>query len=61
MNLCYTDTKSFIINIKTEDIFKDIANDVKAKDLAHQIMKVKYLYLWVKVKKRDWLNKGVIR
>ena len=26
---CYTDTDSFIIHIKTEDIYKDIANDVK--------------------------------
>ena len=28
-NLCYTDTDSFIINIKTEDFFEDISNDVK--------------------------------
>ena len=27
--LCYTDTDSFIINIFTEDIFKDINNDVE--------------------------------
>ena len=27
--LCYTDTDSFIINIKTEDFYKDISNDVK--------------------------------
>ena len=27
--LCYTDTDSFIINIKTEDFFEDISNDVK--------------------------------
>ena len=26
--LCYMDTDSFIINIKTEDFYKDIANDV---------------------------------
>ena len=25
---CYTDTDSFIINIKTEDFFEDISNDV---------------------------------
>ena len=25
--LCYMDTDSFIINIKTEDFYKDIAND----------------------------------
>ena len=27
--LCYTDTDSFIIHIKTDDFYKDIANDVK--------------------------------
>ena len=27
--LCYTDTDSFIIHIKTEDFFQDIFNDVE--------------------------------
>ena len=27
VKLCYTDTYSFIINIKTEDFFEDISND----------------------------------
>ena len=27
--LCYTDTDSFIINIKTEDFFEDISNIVE--------------------------------
>ena len=27
--LCYTDTDSFVIYIKTEDFFEDISNDVK--------------------------------
>ena len=27
--MCYTDTDSFIINIKTEDFFEDISNDVE--------------------------------
>ena len=27
--LCYTDTNSFIIHIKTEDFYKDIADDVE--------------------------------
>ena len=27
--LCYMDTDSFVIHIKTEDFYKDIANDVE--------------------------------
>ena len=27
--VCYTDTDSFIIHIKTEDFYKDITNDVE--------------------------------
>ena len=29
VNLCYLDTDSFIIHIKTEDFYEDIANDVE--------------------------------
>ena len=29
VKLCYTETDSFIINIKTKDFYKDIANDVE--------------------------------
>ena len=29
--LCYIDTDSFILNIKTEDFYKDIANDVEKR------------------------------
>ena len=29
--LCYMDTGSFIINIKTEDFYKDIADDVEKR------------------------------
>ena len=29
--LCYMDTGSFIIHIKTEDVYKDIADDVKKR------------------------------
>ena len=29
VKLCYMDTDSFIMNIKTEDFYKDIANDVE--------------------------------
>ena len=31
IKLCYMDTDSFIINIKTEDFYKDIANDVEKR------------------------------
>ena len=29
--LCYMDTDSFIVHVKTEDINKDIAEDVKTR------------------------------
>ena len=29
VKLCYMDTDSFIMNIKTEDVYKDTANDVE--------------------------------
>ena len=38
IKLCYMDTDSFIMNIKTEYFYKDIANDVE-KSLIRQIMK----------------------
>ena len=31
VKLCYMDTDSFIMNIKTNDFYKDIANDVENK------------------------------
>ena len=31
VKLCYMDTDSFIINIKTEDFYKDIVNDVEKR------------------------------
>ena len=31
VKLCYIDTGSFITNIKTEDFYKDIANDVEKR------------------------------
>ena len=31
VKLCHMDTDSFIMNIKTEDFYKDIANDVKKR------------------------------
>ena len=41
--LCYMDTDGFIIHIKTEDFYKDIADDVK-KEMIHQIMKLRDHY-----------------
>ena len=29
IKLCYTDTNSFVIEVKTEDIYVDISDDVK--------------------------------
>ena len=29
--LCYMDTDSFIVHVKTDDIYKDIAKDVKIR------------------------------
>ena len=37
--LCYMDTDSFVIHIKTEDFYVDIADDVK-KGMIHRIMKL---------------------
>ena len=31
--LCYADTDSFIINIKTKDFFEDISNDVEKSNI----------------------------
>ena len=31
VKLCFTDTDSFIINIKTKDFYEDIANDVEKR------------------------------
>ena len=31
VKLCYMDSDSFIMNVKTEDFYKDIANDVEKK------------------------------
>ena len=36
LKLCYMDAESFIIHIKTEDFYKDIA----IKDMIHQIIKL---------------------
>ena len=38
VKLCYMETDSFIIHIKNEDFYKDIADEIK-KNLIDQIMK----------------------
>ena len=52
-NLCYMDTNSLMVNIKTANVRNDIVNDV-GKKMAHQTMKLKDLYQQVKTKK--WLD-----
>ena len=38
LKLCYMDTDSFIMNIKTEDFYKDVANDVeKGFDTSNEV------------------------
>ena len=43
VKLCHMDTDSFIIHIKTEAFYRDIADDVK-KDMKHEIMKLRDHY-----------------
>ena len=50
VKLCYMDTDSFIMHIKTEDFYKDIADGVKKK-LIHQIMKLIDHYPQERIKK----------
>lgn len=44
------DTDSFIVNIKTEDVYGDIANDVEKK-LTHRTINLKDPYKQIKIKK----------
>ena len=48
VKLCYMDTDSFIMHIKTKDFYKDIADDVE--NLIHQIMKSTDQYLQERTK-----------
>ena len=52
VKVCYTDTDSFIINIKPEDVFEDISNDVE-NGLIRLIMTkmIKDLFQQVRIKK----------
>ena len=61
-NLCYMNTDSVTIHMKTEDLHKDIANDAE-KDLIHQIIQLKDYYQKVKIKisldqwKMNWVER----
>ena len=50
--LCYMDTDSFVINIETEDFYKDIASDVE-RWLIHRIKikKITDIFEQVKIKR----------
>ena len=50
VKLCYMDSDSFILNIKTEDFYKDIVMMLK-KDLTLQITSVIDHYLQERIKK----------
>ena len=50
VKLCYMDTNSFVMNIKTEYFYKNIANDVE-KGLIRQIMKQIDHYQQERIKK----------
>ena len=50
VKLCYMDTDSFIVYVKADDIYKDIAENSE-KDLALQITKQASRYLKDKTKK----------
>ena len=50
--LCYTNTGSFIINVKTEDFYEDIANDVgKRFDTSNYDYYLKKIDLKKRIKK----------
>ena len=48
--LCYMDTDSFIVYIKTEDIYKDIAEDVESRFVTSNF-EIDRHYLKEKIKK----------
>ena len=55
VKLCYTDTDSFIMHIKTGDFCKDIADDAE-KDLIHQIVMMSVIDHCLKGKIKRWLD-----
>ena len=57
VKLCYMDTDSFIMNVKTEDFYKDIANDVEKKYDTSNYACERPLPIG-KNKKKHWFNEG---
>ena len=53
--LCYMDTASFIINIKTEHFYEDIANDIE-KRFDTSNYEVNRQLLIGRNKKGDWID-----
>ena len=49
--LCYMDTNSFIVHVKTNDIYKDIAEDVETRFDTSNYKLDKPLPKWKKKKK----------
>ena len=56
--LCYMDTDSFIVHLKAEDIYKDIAEDVETRFGTSNFEIDKPLPVG---KKNDWVNERWIR
>ena len=52
-NLCYMDTDSFIAYLKTDDIYKDIGEDVET---GFDIQIMNQIDHCPKEKKRNWIN-----
>ena len=58
--LCYMDTDSFIVYIKTDDIYKDIAEDVETRfDTSNY--ELDRLLPKAKKQKSHWINERSIR
>ena len=53
VKLCYIDTDSFIMHIKTEDFYKDIANDVEERFDTTGYIADRQLPI---VKRKSWVN-----
>ena len=65
-NLCYMGTDSFIVHVKTEDIYKDIAEDFETRfgtsnfELDKTLAKGKKKSNWIKERWIRWTNHEII-